>query len=268
MNIKNFLDIYELLSIGTAQIPDRKQMLSLRKKAFLANTAIKKVAFDTRRINQEDEANPRRGLQNYHRSDPFVSNQMLGKIKSFAKLLKVLENIKFEYGRQDEWHDSYSRVLLSSVQKALRVIEKDGDFSESQPSIAGLDYLEELMYVRYRLTALILDNTSELDIKNILLKKDDNLISNGYIRNISPSDVNKFSYDTMINKIVTNSDNTHNYDMMEKMFVNMAQLMSKVKPDLASQLFDVKATAENPNIERTVTIKIKDNLNSKEDKES
>ena len=65
---------------------------------------------------------------------------------------------------------------------------------------------------------------------------------------ITTSDVSKYSYD----------------HMMEKMLSTVAQVISQMKPqdDLTSKLFDIKATKDSPDIERTVTINIKDKLNS------
>lgn len=254
MEINTILEIYELISGGTQMVLTRKAGFNIRKRALdlLLNEQFVKVAFDTRRIDQETTYNPRRGLQNYHRSEPFVSENMLEKIKAFSKLSTVLDQIKSEYGRESEWQDSYVRVLSSAVHKGLRTIQADGDYSDAQPSMASLAYLEELMYVRYRLTADSLMSMGEKELRSAILSKDE-LLTNGGNFNMSttpitPSDVSKYSYD----------------NMMEKMLSTMAQVMSQMKPqdDLTSKLFDVKATSDSPDIERTVTINIKDKINT------
>lgn len=254
MKLDDFLDIYELISSGTENLSTRNQAIALRKHSLVeSHLGLTKVAFDTRRINQETDFIPRRGLQNYHRSEQFVSEALNEKIMAFAKLARVCDEIKLQFGREPEWQDSYTRILTSSVHKGLRTQETDGDYSEAQPSVASLDYLEELMYVRYRLTPEELSKMSENDLRNVLLSKDELLVRKGNISPIqniiTPSDVSKYSYDTM----------------MDKMLSTMAQVMSSYKPPqqddvLTSKLFDVKATKDSPEVERTVTITIKDKL--------
>ena len=252
MKLDTVLEIYELISSGTEDVLTRKLCTIMRKQEFkLFNANLIKNAFDTRRIDQETTYNPRRGLQNYHRSEPFISQGMSEKIKAFSKLSAVLDQIKLEYGRESEWQDSYVRVLSSAVHKGLRTVQADGDYSDAQPSMASLAYLEELMYVRYRLTADSLMTMAEQDLRNAILSKDE-LLTNGGNFNMSsspiiPSDVSKYSYD----------------HMMEKMLSTVAQVISQMKPqdDLTSKLFDVKATKDSPDIERTVTINIKDKIN-------
>lgn len=228
MKIETVLEIYDLISGGIADIPTRKKLFSVRKKAF--NNAIKsgliKNAFDTRRINQETEYNPRRGLQNYNRSEKFITEALSEKIRNFSKLKNVLADLKEEFGKEHEWQDSNARVLLSTLNKGLRSEQNDGDFSENQPSMASLDYIEELLHVRYRLS---LDNLSKLgstDLRKIILSKDENLIN---------QDSNKTVH------ITKNDIATKTYDnLLEKLFG------------------DIRATKENPEVERSITITIKD----------
>lgn len=228
MELKDVSDLYSLISSGVTSISTRKQSLELRKKALfsIAQTGIIKIAFDTRRINQELEYNPRRGLQNYHRSEQFITEASTQKIKNFQKLKEVLEELKEQYERDSNWQDSYVRVLLNAINGALRVNQKDGDFSENQPSIGSFDYLEELLYVRYRLHLDNIQSITQSQLKKLLLSKDEVLV-NKDINNlveIKKSDVSKESYDTLLNK-----------------------------------LFDgVKATKENPNVQRSITITIND----------
>ena len=252
MEINTILEIYELISSGTEGVLTRKMSSVIRKRGLddAFNTSLIKNAFDTRRVDQETTYNPRRGLQNYHRSEPFVSENMLGKIKGFSKLSKILDQIKSEYGREPEWQDSYVRVLSSAVHKGLRTIQADGDYSDAQPSMASLAYLEELMYVRYRLTPDSLISMADQDLRNAILNKDELLTNGGMSYGESPitsSDVSKYSYDNMLEKVLS----------------SVAQVISQMKPqdDLTSKLFDIKATAGTPDVERTVTINIKDKIN-------
>lgn len=230
MNIKDFSELYLLISGGSQDISARKEAISLRKDSLnsLINSGFKKLAFDTRRINQETEFNPRRGLQNYHRSEKFITEATSQKIKNFLKLKKVLQELKDKYGKEPEWQDSYARVLLNTLEKSLRVEEKDGDYAEGQPGMGSFDYLEELLYVRYRLEMNNIQSMSEEKLKKIILDKDEALThtdANAAVScEVSKRDVATQGYDTLL----------------EKLFGG------------------VKATAENPEVERTVTITIKD----------
>jgi len=201
----------------------------LRKLGFatyMSNNGFKKLAFDTRRIDQETEYNPRRGLQNYQRSEGFLSQAMGEKLKSFAKLRNVLSNLKKEYGREHEWQDSNARVLLSTLDKGLRTDQQDGDYSEAQPAQGSLDYIEELLQVRYRLGFEEINKLAEKDLKRVILSKDEELTRKDVNQalEIKKGDVAEQTYDTL----------------MEKLFGN------------------VRASAECPEVERTVTITIKD----------
>jgi hypothetical protein len=254
MQFDEILEIYGILVSASDNNQARKATCALRKQAFNSfNRGLVKLAFDTRRINQETDYIPRRGLQNYHRSESFIPEALGLKIKAFNKLVQVLDQLKIEYGRENAWQDSYTRILCQAVNKGLRTAEADGDFSDSQPSMASLSYLEELMFIRYRLTPDNIFAMSELELRDKLLAKDELLTSEGIskINNIiTTGDVSKYSYDAM----------------MEKMLTTMAQVMSMQKPvekapdDLTTQLFNIKATKDAPEVERTVTITIKDKI--------
>lgn len=259
MRLLDIFDLYNLISRGSVNVPARKQTMLLRKVAFDAlesSQGLTKLAFDTRRVNQETDYIPRRGLQNYHRSEKFVSDAIALKIESFTRLAGILDQLKIEYGREPEWQDSYTRILASAINKGLRTDQLDEDFSDTQPSMASLSYLEELMYVRYRLTPESMMSMSDSQLRTALLSKDETLVSQGIHQQpikinseITPTDISKFSYD----------------DLMGKMLSTLAQVMSSYKPpqaddNLTSKLFDVKATKDSPEIERTVTITIKDKV--------
>jgi hypothetical protein len=229
INLQDITEAYQLISSGICDIPTRNRSIELRKailKDALSKDGFKKVAFDTRRIDQGLDINPRRGLQNYHRSEAFLSEAISQKLKNFSKLKKVLDKMKSKYEREPAWQDSYARVLHSTLSKGLRSEQKDDDFTDNQPGVGNLDYIEELLHVRYRLTFDDLTNLSEDNLEKRILDKDEEL-SHKDVQNaleFSKRDVATQSYDTLL----------------EKLFGN------------------IHATKENPEVERTVTITIKD----------
>jgi hypothetical protein len=229
MKLDELTDLYDLISQGAQEAHTRKLSMQLRKagfKAALSDHGFTKVAFDTRRIDQETEFNPRRGLQNYNRSEAFITEAMSQKIQNFSKLRKVLGGLKQVYGKEPEWQDSNARVLLTTLDNGLRTANNDGDFTENQPGMGSFDYIEELLHVRYRLAFDDLTKLGEADLKRVILAKDEELTHKGASQEleITKSDVATKSYDTLL----------------EKLFGG------------------VKATKENPEVERTVTITIKD----------
>jgi len=231
MNLQDKIDLYFLISEGSKNISLRTESMEIREKFIKkASNGFVKTAFDTRRIDQESEFLPRKALRNYHRSEQFISEGMSNKIEAFVKLSKVLEGLKNDFGKEPEWQDSYARILISSVNKGLRTEQKDGDFSEVQPSVASLDYLEELMHVRYRLTIDDLMKMGEADIKKTILSKDEHLI----YKNLMGNEIIKQN----------NIQPVYN-DLLEKLFGG------------------IKASKENPEIVRTVTITIKESLPDK-----
>jgi hypothetical protein len=229
MNINEIFEIFNLLSEANFSLSSYSKYSQNNRARYLSDLTgdnkLIKVAFDTRRIDQETEYNPRRGLQNYHRSEEFISLAISQKLKNFSKLRNALIKLKEKYGKEPEWQDSYSRVLLSTLDKGLRTNEKDGDYTEVQPATGSFDYIEELLYVRYRLSFDQLSKLSEKELMEIILKKDEEL---------TKRDPNKV-------EITKNDVGTQSYDtLLEKLFGG------------------IKATKENPNVERTVTITVKD----------
>lgn len=257
MKISKVLKICDLISEGTKKLSNRKEGRLIRKNILFPS--LSKVAFDTRRIDQEENYNPRRGLQNYHRSQPFVTDSMSHKIKAFSKLASILEELKTQYKKDFAYQDSYLRVLHSAIQKGLRVKEADGDYSDVQPSIGSLDYLDELIYVRYRLSSdAILESDSET-LKKIIMSKDPQLTSDHV-----PITLEALSFEQPIT--LKNVNGNNDSQMLEKVLNSLAQMMVQMKQpdDLTTQLFNLKATNDNPNVERTVTIKINESLKANE----
>lgn len=228
MYFDTITDIYQLIAESGADPVLRKSFLKLRKQAFHdLGSGFVKQAFDTRRIDQETEYNPRRGLQTYNRSEAFLSEAMAQKIENFAKLRDVLIGLKEVYGKEPEWQDSNARVLLSTLDAGLRTNTHDGDFTACQPGVGSFDYIEELMHMRYRLGFDDLNKMGAADLRKVILSKDEELLHRGMNKSleITKSDVAKHGYDTLLEK-----------------------------------LFNVQATSEQPDVERTVTITIRDTL--------
>jgi hypothetical protein len=227
MKIETASELYAIIAKGTENVPSRKQAIELRKAAFNScGSGFTKVAFDTRRIDQSAEIIPRRNLQNYQRSEEFITEATGQRLKNLAKVRRVLGNLKDKFGRDHEWQDSNARVLLSTIEKGLRSDLKDGDYTDAQPGVGNLAYIDELLHVRYRLSFDDICKMAESDLERVILSKDEDLTRQGVHRalEISKNDVATQSYDTLL----------------EKLFGN------------------VRATKDNPEIERTVTITIKD----------
>lgn len=231
MNLQEWCEVYDLIFAGTQHVPARRRTMAFRKRAYQALVVQKgftKVAFDTRRIDQTTEFNPRRGLQNYHRSQAFVDEAMAQKVRNFSKLQDVLGDLKVVYGEAPGWQDSNARVLLSTLNHGLRTFSKDGDFTDTQPALGSFDYIEELLHVRYRLTFDDLTKIGKADLKEVILSKDEELTHQDGGRQelgVTKFDVSHQSYDTLLEK-----------------------------------LFNVRASADRPDVERTVTITIRDTI--------
>lgn len=259
MNLDAIIELYQLISKGTENMPSRKQSIQLRKDGLIScvsDEGFTKLAFDTRRIDQETEYNPRRGLQAYHRSEKFISETMGIKLQALLKLRKGVQDLKEIYGREPAWQDSYSRILLSNLDKGLRINEQDGDFTADQPGMASIDYIDQLLQARYRLSMESIANMEDNELKKIILAKDEELTNAPLNREmqISKRDIDENSY----------------ADLMTKAFKQIE--MSKISvprehDDLMDKLFGgVRASKENPEIERTVTITIKDKFADQKEK--
>ena len=188
-----------------------------------------KSAFDTRRINQNTEFNPRRNLQYYQRSEPYINNQVAEKIKLFFKVKTAADDLRQEFIGEPDWLDSFTRILCNAVDQTLRVEQKDFDYSHTQ-----LDYLTELLYVRYRLRPEDIIQLSQHELRNIILNKDERLLRRSIFTNYKDG-INK-------NSDLNKNTSVPNDTLMDKLFG------------------DVKANKENKEVERSVTITIKDKI--------
>lgn len=229
---KNYLDVSLELNNSFNFGKNRKKILNRQASIHSPQSESKgfvKVAFDTRYIDQETEFNPRRGLQNYSRSESFINEANQEKIELLKKLNESVLDLKSKYGKEPEWLDSYARVLCGVIEKTFNKIKKNGDFTNSQPSIGSLDYIEELLYVRYRLNFENVKDLDSTELSKIILSKDESLITKPIYQE---------------NKIVTGLETT-----------------SASGDNFLMKLFgDVRASKENPEISRTITITITDKL--------
>lgn len=191
---------------------------------------IVKIAFDTRRINQGLDINPRRNLQYYHRSESFITKDSSNKIKTLFKIKSAVDAIKENFLGEPEWLDSYCRILSATVDRTLRIDQKDMDFFKPQ-----IDYLQELLYLRYRLKEDDIVRLNEKEIQNIILDKDEKLLYKQIYGNYN------------INGISKQSDGKYN--------------LVSGKDGLIDTLFNnVKASKENKEVQRSVTITINDKI--------
>lgn len=209
MKIENISELYLLIARGIENVPSRKQAIKLRKTAltsFSSSGGFTKVAFDTRRIDQGTEIIPRRNLQYYQRSEEFITEATAQRLTNLTKMRRVLGNLKDKFGRDREWQDSNARVLLSTIDKGLRSDFKDGDYTDAQPGVGSLDYIDELLHVRYRLSFDDMCKMAESDLEKVILSKDEELIRQGVNRvlEISKSDVATQNYDTLMEKLFGN----------------------------------------------------------------
>lgn len=165
---------------------DREVVQSARVAAFekAIPSPITKFAFDTRRVDQEGTRNPRKNLQYWHRSDEFIDREDEDKLKTFAKLARVLTDLKNKFGKQPEWFESYARQLYDNVFRILRVKEADLDIFRPQ-----ISYLEQLIFARYRLSMDNLEKYSEEKISEKIIKKDEDLVGRAkYLKEVGADD--------------------------------------------------------------------------------
>lgn len=234
LELKLLSEAYDTIAECSEKIDIRRKLMVNRMTAFATvNKSIVKVAFDSRYINQSTEYNPRRGLQFYQRSDAFVSTEIAEQVKLFHKVKTAVELIKCDFLGDPEWLDSNSRVLSASLDRILRTAQKDAEFFKPQ-----LDYLTELLSLRYRMTLDDIKAKSEQEIKTIILSKDERLCQRDALGSYS------------------------NYKLteMEKQSVSNSQMKTNGDTFFDKIFGVVKADAENKEVERSVTITIKDKI--------
>jgi len=238
---------YEAYSAQNSAVPDKltykvsvpEETPLIERNARIAalteltqESTITKTAFDTRRIDQETSRNPRENLQYWSRSDQFIDQDMQDKIEIFANMLKPLDELKESFGTQPEWHSSYARALYDAVYRILRI--KEADLDIFRPQVA---YLEQLMFARYRLSMEELSKISSLDFKNIILKKDENLLKRGAYLHMTKA------ADNPPKTIIKDSDGNMQQNIVNAIFGNN----------------NFRRDGERT-VERTITITIKDQV--------
>jgi hypothetical protein len=243
-------DFEHLANVGANNLPTQRKYIIKEKsddfaerkarKAALSSLGIsklKKIAFDTRRIDQETERNPRSNLQYWNRSDQFINEEMQDKLNTFSKLMTVLKEIKASYGTAPEWHESYARVLHDNVERILRL--KIGDQDIFGPQIS---YLEQLVFARYRLSMEEITKFSSYDLSKRILDKDENLLKRGiYLAQTGGFDKESSGQNSKL--IIDGKSNNTQQNIIEAIFGN---------PDL-------RRNGER-SVERTITITIRDEV--------
>lgn len=200
----------------------------------LKPTPMVKLAFDTRRVDQEKMRNPRSNLQYWHRSDEFIDEEDGDKLQKLAKLYNVVKGIKKKFGKSPEWFESYARQLYNNLNRILRV--KEGDFDIFKPQ---LSYLEQLIFARYRLSMDDLETYSDQKIEKCVLSKDEKLIGrNDYLKTI----------------------NSYNEEDDDKVVKNSLDLSTQ--ESVVNALFDSKNLRKEgeKQVQRTIQITITDSV--------
>lgn len=194
-----------------------------------------KIAFDTRRIDQENTRNPRANLQYWNRSQQFVDDQDTDKLNTFAKLLYPLKEIKNQFGNEPEYFESYSRILGDLVSRIVQVDKEDVEVFKPQ-----LAYLEQLLFARYRLSLNDINKMSKDDLKAKILQKDEHLLKRGKYQNITGSKTS----------------------VERKPIVNKDGNIGLTQDSIVSAIFgnnDFRRDGESK-VERTITITIRDEV--------
>lgn len=157
-----------------AEVEASARKASLESMCYQASKKMVKLAFDTRRIDQDNQVNPRRNLQYYNRSQQYVDAEINKRMSAFAELMPVLNTIKNKYGSQPEYFDSYANQLHDLVHRVLQV--KEAELNVFRPQV---EYLEQLLYARYRLTPDDLRSLSQDELEQRIIAKDESLLKRG-----------------------------------------------------------------------------------------
>lgn len=187
----------------------------------LARANLKKVAFDTTRFTQDLVVNPRPGVQEFVRRDPFISMDVADKIKIILKLHDLCQELKNKFERSPEWKNSYVRALYDATSDILQLGKNKSNYMLNR-----IDHLDQVFYLRYRLYLSDTVRYSPSELKDIILSKDEKLMQIDPIHRQPQTDV------------VSALD--------------------------SSSLGNIIQKSNDPNVERVITITIKDdNKNEK-----
>lgn len=240
--LKKYLEAYEILCRYSLNQVDKRSTAELRRKHIAAikneSKPIIKNAIDTRHFDQQNTYNPRRALQMYHRSEEWIDAGTSEKIKRFFKIKTATDSIKNDFLGDQDWLDSYARVLSQALDRTLRTDQKDFDYSKAQ-----MEYLEELMYLRYRIAMDDVDRLDEKQIKGIIIQKDQRLAHKEIYAN----------YDAGISR--------HSTGLINNAAVPVQVQVAQAPDQLIERLFgNIKATQQNKNVKRSVNITIEDSI--------
>jgi hypothetical protein len=259
----------------TYNIISRDESYSILSKArqaalesFASNkNQLVKIAFDTRRINQETDRNPRINLQYWNRSDEFISDEDQNKINILSKLVEPLNELKNKFGSEPDWHESYSRFLYDAVNRILRVKQADKEYFGPQ-----MAYLEQLLDARYRLSLEKINKMATNELKDVILRKDETLQKKGLYL---PEPIIIKDSSLPMNNVVNGDSNLTNAILIQNALSNLMQqnaLMAsaqkkdgeeKITPDNVSNAIFGQNTLRRSGekeVERTITITIRDKV--------
>lgn len=169
-------NIYHFISDEESPIVQTKARTAALESLNAERRMRPKLAFDTRRIDQENNRIPRKNLQFWHRSGEFIEPGDQDKINTFSSLYGILKDLKEEFGTRPDWHDSYARVLHDAVGRVLRIKQGDNDISRAQ-----LAYLEQLLDTRYQLNIEKIKSMGSTELKSRILQRDETLLKRGLI---------------------------------------------------------------------------------------
>lgn len=244
------LEIHALVKSASINLDIRNKSKCLRD-SILTDKPLTKLAFDTRRIDQDKEYNPRRGLQHYQRSEEFVSEDTAHKMACLEKCKEVTNILKSVFSRTNEWHDSFIKTLYNTLSGAVNDFNKLGNFSSNQKSLSSLEYIEQLLTVRYAINLDNVINIPEEELFFTILKKDEEL--NNKFGNID--------YHAIKNGYKELNSQEESLPIILKAQPTRQEIGENPYSLLLDKLFGtIKATKENPNVERSITITIKDSL--------
>lgn len=111
------LEIHALIKSASTNLDIRTKSKLIRDDVLAEYQPFKKQAFDTRRIDQDKEYNPRRGLQHYQRSEEFVSEDTNHKMICIQKCKEVTNLLKSVFSKTNEWHDSFIKTLYNTLNR-------------------------------------------------------------------------------------------------------------------------------------------------------
>ena len=184
----------------------------MRRSALNKLKPITKLAFDARFVDQENDRNPRSNLQYWMRSDPYIDQQTQDKLNHLVKLFNAVKIIKNNLGTSPEYHNSYAKTLFDNLERILKIKQIDKDIFAPQ-----ISYLEQLLYVRYRLDFNLIDALNENELVNIILQKDESLLKRG-VHNLNTNIIK--TTERSNDGIIINGDGS-NQDILNSIFGNV-----------------------------------------------